>query len=230
MGSFKPVFKRPEDEISKKVEDKVRIGIDSKIDEKLKTRVEGVKTEIGAKVEERFREESEKVKSEVDNKVKIEVEARVLAILKEKEDKDKSDKASKLAKAVDVAKALKGESDSEKDKEKVAAAEKEKIEKEKAVAAEKEKAEKDMLCPGCHTGHVHKTETDKSGLIYRCNDKGCGFEAVMVPRNSDYKCKNCSMPIKKPTKEELVKDMNCPFCHNTSAIKFDWSKLWSIKK
>lgn len=228
--AYRPIFKRPEDEISKKVEEKVRIGIDNKIkkevDEKVKANVEGVRAEVDEKVktkiEERFKEEGEKV----NDNIKIEVEARVLAILKEKEDKDKSDKANKIAKAVDVAKALKGESDSDKEK-----AEKEKIaiDKEKAVVAEK-----DLTCPTCHTegrsGHIHRVETDNSKLVWKCNDKGCGYEAVLVPKNSDYKCKNCSMPIKKPTKEELVKDMSCPFCHNNSAIKFDWSKIWSVLK
>jgi hypothetical protein len=123
-----------------------------------------------------------------------------------------------------MARALKGESDSEKDKEKA--------EKEKA---EKERSEKETLCPNCHiegrTGHIHRVETDKSGLIYRCNDGKCGFEAVLVPKNSDYKCSNCNAPIKKPEKEEHARDMKgCPFCHGTKAIKFDWSKLWSIKK
>lgn len=219
--SYKPVWKRPEDEISKKVEDKVRMGIDSKIrnevDEKIKSNVEGVKAEIGARVEERFKEESEKVRGEVDTRVKTEVEARVLAIIKEKEDKDKSDKASKLAKAVDVAKALKGESDSEKDK---------------AIAAEKEKAEKDISCPNCHKegkgGHIHKVETDKSGLVWKCDGDKCGFEAILTSKDSDYKCVGCGSPIKRPADPKSMD--GCPFCGNKRAIRFDWSKLWNIKK
>lgn len=231
--SYKPIFKRPEDEISKKVEDKVRTEIDNKVsrevDEKVKAKVEGVRAEVDEKVkikiEERFKEESEKVRGEVDSKVKTEVEARVLAIIKEKEEKEKTDKANRIAKAVDTAKALKGESDSEKDKAIVA--EKEKV--------EREKAEKDILCPTCHTegrsGHIHRAETDKSGFVYRCNDKGCGFEAILVPKDSDYKCVGCGSPIKKPKNVEHAKEMDgCPFCHGKRAIKFDWSKLWNVKK
>lgn len=178
--SYKPIFKRPEDEISRRVE--------------------------------------EKVKGELDNKIRSEVDKRVQDILKEKEDKEKTDKASKIAKAVDVAKALKGESDSEKDKEKA--------EKEKAMATEK-----DLLCPNCHQGHVHKIETDKSNLIYRCNDGKCGFEAVLVPKDSDYKCVGCGSAIKRPENIEHAKEMDgCPFCGNKRAIRFDWSKLWNVKK
>ena len=177
--------------------------------------------EINQKVEE-------KVKVEFDNRIKTEVDKRVHDILKEREEKEKVDKVSKLAKAVDIAKALKGEGE---DKEKV---DKEKTDKEKA---EKEKTtiiENDLLCPTCHTegrsGHIHRAETDKSGLIYRCSDGKCGFEAILIPRNSDYKCTNCNVPIKKPEKEEHAKEMKCPFCKGTKAARFDWSKLWNLKR
>lgn len=223
--SYKPIFKIPEDEISKKVEEKVRIGIDSKIrneiDEKLKTKVEGVKAEVDekvAKVEERFKEESEKLKNDFENKYKIEVEARVLSLIKEKEDKDKSDKANRIAKAVDTAKALKGESDSEKDKEKA--------EKEKIVA------EKDILCPDCHkdgkVGHIHRVDPDKTGMVWKCDDKGCGYEAVLVPKSSDYKCVGCGAAIKRPADPKSMD--GCPFCGGRKAIRFDWSKLWNVKR
>lgn len=173
--SYKPIFKRPEDEISNRVE--------------------------------------EKVKGELDNRIRTEVDKRVTDILKEKEDKEKTDKASKIAKAVDAAKALKGESDFEKDK----------------AAAVAEKA--DMLCPTCHQGHVHKVETDKSGLVYKCHGDKCGFEAVMVSKDADYKCVGCGAPIKKPEKEEYAKEMDgCPFCKGKKAIKFDWSKVWNVTK
>lgn len=173
---YKPIWKRPEDEMIQKVEDKV--------------------------------------KGELDNRIKTEVDKRVIDILKEREEREKTDKASKLAKAVDVAKALKGESE-EKDKE-------------------KEKVEKELLCPTCHTegrgGHIHRVETDKSNLIYRCNDGKCGFEAVLVPKTSDYKCIGCGMPIKKPGNVEHAKEMDgCPFCHGSRAIKYEWSKVWKKK-
>lgn len=178
--SYKPIFKRPEDEISRKVE--------------------------------------EKVKGELDNKIRSEVDKRVQDILKEREEKEKTDKASKIAKAVDVAKALKGESDSDKDKATI-------------MATEKEKAEKDLLCPTCHKGHVHKVEADKSGLVYKCHGDKCGFEFVMVAKNSDYKCVGCGAAIKRPESVEYAKEMEgCPFCKSKKAIRFDWGKLWGIKK
>jgi len=182
--AFKPIFKRPEDDISRKVE--------------------------------------EKITGELDNRIKTEVDKRVHDILKEREEKEKVDKVSKLAKAVDIAKALKGEGEDKTEKEK---ADKEKAEKEKITI------EKDLLCPTCHAGHVHKVETDKSGLVYKCHDGKCGFEHVFVPKNSDFKCVGCGMPIKKPEKDEHAKDMDgCPFCHNSKAIRFDWSKLWNLKR
>jgi len=177
--------------------------------------------EINQKVEE-------KVKVEFDNRIKTEVDKRVHDILKEREEKEKVDKVSKLAKAVDIAKALKGEGEDKTEKDKT---DKDKVEKEKT---EKKIAENDILCPTCHTegrsGHIHRAETDKSGLIYRCNDGKCGFEAVLVPKNSDYKCANCNVPIKKPENEEHSKEMKCPFCKGTKAARFDWSKLWNLKR
>jgi len=179
MVNIKPVFNRPEDEISKKVEDKVKV--------------------------------------ELDNRIKSEVDKRIADILKEREEKENVDKASKIAKAVNVAKAIKTEGE-EKDKEK----------------AERERVEKDILCPTCHTegrtGHIHRVDTDKTGLIWKCNGKDCGFEAVLTPMNSDYKCAGCGMAIKKPVKEDLAKDMVCPFCRSKKANRFEWSKLWNVLK
>lgn len=177
--TLKPIFKRPEDIISQKVEEKVKVNVENRI-----------KTEVDRVVNER---------------------------LKEKEDKEKADKANKIAKAVDMAKTLKGESE---DKDKMTVAEKEK--------AEKDRLAKDILCPTCHKGHVHKVETDKSGLVYKCHGDKCEWEAVMVPKNSDYKCSGCGMAIKKP--EDPTAIDGCPFCHGTKAVRFDWSKIWNVKK
>jgi DNA-directed RNA polymerase subunit RPC12/RpoP len=229
MSNYKPVFKRQEDEISKKVEDKVKTEIHSKIknevDEKLKARTEGLKAEVVAKVDERIKEETDKVRNDIDNKYKVEVEARVLSILKEKEEKEKSDKATKLAKAVDVAKTFKGESETDK----------EKAERAEKAEKERERFDHDTLCPGpaCHkdgkVGHIHRVETEKSGMVYKCDDKGCSFEAVLVPKTADYKCVGCSAPIKKPEKDEIAKEMSCPFCGSKKkAIRYDWSKVWDV--
>jgi hypothetical protein len=169
----KPIWKRPEDEISQRVEEKVKVDLDTRI------------------------------KNEVDKIVNEK--------LKEREEKEKTDKASKLAKAVDVAKALKGEGE-----------DKEKIEKEKKIA------ENDILCPTCHQGHVHKLESDKSGLVYKCHGDKCGLEHIFIPKNSDYKCVGCGMPLRKP---EDPKSMDgCPFCHGSKAVKFDWGKIWAVTK
>lgn len=153
-----------------------------------------------------------KVKTEVESKVKTEVEKRVGEILKEREDKEKVQKAEKLKAAVDVAKAIKGESSSSSS-----------IEKEKAEKAEKEKKD-DILCPTCHTGHVHRVESN--GLSVKCTGPGCGKEYVMVDKAADYQCSTCGVPIKKPSDPKSIE--GCPFCGGRKAFKYDWSKTWKV--
>lgn len=156
----------------------------------------------------------EKVKSEVESKVKTEIDKRVNEILKEREDKEKAEKANKLARAVDVAKAIKGESD--KDKVTVAtAAEK--------ITVEKAKHD-DVLCPTCHDGHVHRIETN--GLSVKCTGPNCGKEYVLVDKTADYQCATCGVPIKKPNDPKSIE--GCPFCSGKKAFKYDWSKTWKV--
>lgn len=157
----------------------------------------------------------DKVKTDVDARINKEVDERVNTILKQREEAEKKDRADRLTKAVDKAKEIKAETG-------VDRAEKEKAEKEKA-----EKEKNDILCPTCHTGHVHKLETDKSGLVYKCHGDKCGYEFVMVAKNSDYKCLSCGSPIKRPVDEAIAKEMDgCPFCKSKRAAKFNWTGLW----
>lgn len=165
----------------------------------------------GEEIDIKVKSEIDKIRTEFDNRVRTEVEEKIKVILKEKEESEKKEKAEKLKQAVDAAKAIKGDK------------------------GEKGDSDKDILnCPTCHTagrdGHMHKLDTDKSGLVWKCHGDKCGFEAVFVPKNSDYKCVGCGLPIKKPDKDELIKDMSCPFCHGTKSIKHDWSKLWGVKR
>lgn len=153
----------------------------------------------------------ERVKTEVESKIKTEVDKRVSELLKEREEKEKAQKVEKLKAAVDVAKAIKGES-----------------EKESVEKAEKENKEKkdDLLCPTCHTGHLHKME--QSGLSVKCVGDKCGKEYVLLDTQADYQCKNCGIPIKKPDDPKSID--SCPYCGSKKAIKFDWSKVRDVAR
>lgn len=218
---MRPIYKRPGEDMIKQVEDKVRTEVESK------------------------------VKADIEDKIKTEVDRRVVEILKEREEKDRAEKAARLAAAVDKAKSIKG--DIEKDRTEKEKEERDKTEKgvksekegsEKGVKSEKERTERnkevgkfiDIPCPTCAAGggdsqgdgHIHKLDTDNTGLVYKCNNEKCGFEYVLTPRSADYKCSTCGLPIKKPGDDSKVKDMSCPFCHGTKAVKFDWSKLQKV--
>lgn len=81
----------------------------------------------------------------------------------------------------------------------------------------------DILCPTCHTGHIHKLE--KGGKSYElvCKDGTCHMEYVLIPKNADYKCVKCGGPLKKPN--EGVTIDTCPWCEeNSKAMKYDWNK------
>jgi rubrerythrin len=160
--------------------------------------------------EELSRQVESKVKTEIESKVRTEVDRRVDEILKEREEKEKAEKAAKLVAAVDKAKSIKGE-----------------IEKVKEGI---QVGGNNILCPDCEKGHIHRLDIDKTGLVFKCTGPECGEEYVLTPKDADYKCTNCSAPIKKPKNEEIVKAMSCPFCKSAKAVKFDWSKLWNVTK
>jgi len=110
------------------------------------------------------------------------------------------------------------------------AAEKIKSEKDKVESKKddsKEHNHEDILCPGCHKGHIHKMIGD--GLKVKCTGDGCGDEYIMVPIQPDHECKTCKFPIKKP-KEGKNLDA-CPNCGNKTAVKlpnvltFDFNKF-----
>lgn len=168
------------------------------------------------KIDEKVKVIDDRVKADIDTKIKNEVDERVKAILKEREDADKKERADKLAKAVDVAKTLKAAD--------VGGGEKEKAEREKAEKAEREK--NDILCPTCHTGHLHKME--QSGLNVKCVGDKCGKEYILLDTAADYRCQTCGIPILKP--EDTTSIDKCPYCHGKKAVKFDWSKIRKVIK
>lgn len=99
--------------------------------------------------------------------------------------------------------------------------------------------EEDIInCPTCHTGHMHALTKDMgkdgkkhNGVSYKCTGPGCGNEFVMVDKKADYKCSNCSAPIRKPVDESKATEYDgCPFCNGKKAVKFDWNRLWSVTK
>ena len=164
----KPIFNKPDEEMQKRIEDKVKV--------------------------------------EVDTKINKEVDERVKSILKERDDADRRERADRIAKAVDAAKILKAE-----------------------VGTEKEKAEKeknDILCPTCHTGHLHKME--QTGLTVKCVGDKCGKEYVLLDTTADYRCQNCGIPLKKPEDPNSI--YACPYCSGRKAVKFDWGKIRKIVK
>lgn len=187
------------------------------------------KKEFEAKVSNQV---SSQVKTEVE-RIRLEIEAktdaRINAILHEKEEKAKKSKADKISEAIDAAKKVAGEtgvgisvnvSGSGSGSGSIATVEQDK--------GKDNHGHSDVIdCPTCKS-HVHKVEEDKSGMVYKCTKEGCGFVSVMVRKDSDYKCNNCSMPIKKP--EDSAKMEGCPFCKGTKAVKHDWSKVWGVVK
>ncbi len=154
--------------------------------------------------EEMQKKIDEKVKAEVGTKIKNEVDERVKTILKERDDADKKERADRIAKAVDVAKTLKAE----------AGTDKEKTEKEK----------NDILCPTCHTGHLHKME--QTGLTVKCVGDKCGKEYILLDTTADYRCQTCGIPLLKP--EDPASIDKCPYCHGRRAVKFDWGKIRKV--
>lgn len=108
-------------------------------------------------------------------------------------------------------------------------------------------------CPTCGEGHVHKMQgvgvgggvggvssggvssggigSGGVGARYKCTGPNCAEEYVLVDPASDYECKDCGSPFKKPVNEKIAKDVTCPFCNGTKMVKFDWkAKFEKIKK
>jgi Zn finger protein HypA/HybF involved in hydrogenase expression len=81
--------------------------------------------------------------------------------------------------------------------------------------------EEPVVCPTCHTGHIHSVEPD--GVSYKCTD--CGKVYIMVDTSADYKCANCGVPISEKLKMDA-----CPFCKGKKAFKFDWGRVWKMEK
>lgn len=99
--------------------------------------------------------------------------------------------------------------------------------------------EEDIInCPACHVGHMHALTKDMgkggkkhNGVSYKCTGHGCGNEFVMVDKKADYKCSNCNAPIRKPVDESKATEYDgCPFCNGTKATRWNWQKLWDVKK
>lgn len=97
--------------------------------------------------------------------------------------------------------------------------------REKALAKDKEVDKDAADCPTCHA-HVHRSVTN--GTRVKCVGANCGNEYEMVDVKSDLQCVGCGVPLKSEAVKN--KDDGCPFCHGTKARRFDWSKLWLVKK
>jgi predicted RNA-binding Zn-ribbon protein involved in translation (DUF1610 family)/DNA-directed RNA polymerase subunit RPC12/RpoP len=202
---FGPVFKEPEKEFD--------IKLDNKVDAKLSAMLEKIKVDAETKA----KLEIEKIRSELDSKT----DEKIKIALQEKEEKTKKEKADRIAEAVSTAKTIAGGMGSGKEIDKIA-----------TVEQVKDNHTHDGIsCPTCKGGHVHKVESDKSGLVYKCHGDKCGFEAVLVPMTADFKCNGCGAPIKKPDDPVKEKEMEgCPFCKSKKAFKFDWGKLWKVNE
>lgn len=74
-------------------------------------------------------------------------------------------------------------------------------------------------CPTCHKHEIKVNSNKMTGV---CTGEGCNAEVAIVPKNSDFKCLNCGIPIKKPKEGSLE---GCPFCGNDKATEFDWSPI-----
>lgn len=114
---------------------------------------------------------------------------------------------------------------------------------EKKDDKKEEHNHEDILCPGCHKGHIHKMVGD--GLKVKCTGPDCGDEYALVPVKADAECKTCHFPLKIPKTAEIVDNdpvikahapgMSCPNCGGTKAQKllnpltFDFSKFASKK-
>jgi DNA-directed RNA polymerase subunit RPC12/RpoP len=88
-------------------------------------------------------------------------------------------------------------------------------------------------CPTCGVGHVHKLQGVEDGGIgkYKCTGPDCKEEYILVDPASDYMCKTCSMPHKRPKNQDISKKLVCPFCGGKSMTAYDWkAKFDRIKK
>lgn len=92
-------------------------------------------------------------------------------------------------------------------------------------------------CPTCGQGHVHRMQGvgglgGDSGIgRYKCTGDNCKEEYVLVDPASDYKCRTCSMPHKRPKNEDMSKKLSCPFCNGTKMDTYDWkAKFERLKK
>lgn len=82
---------------------------------------------------------------------------------------------------------------------------------------EKHEHNHDFDCPTCHE---HSMKINPANMTAKCTGDNCPAEVALVPRDSDAKCMNCGLPIKKTPEIE-----GCPFCGHDKATEFDWSML-----
>lgn len=96
----------------------------------------------------------------------------------------------------------------------------------------------DILCPGCHKGHIHKMVGD--GLKVKCTGIDCGDEFALVPIQADAECKDCKFPLKIPKNAEIVNNdpvikahapgMSCPNCGGSKAVKLPNTLTFNFSK
>lgn len=87
-------------------------------------------------------------------------------------------------------------------------------------------------CPTCGGGHVHKMQdVDGDQGVYKCTGPDCKSKFILIDPSSDYVCKDCGMPHKRPKSEDMSKKVSCPFCHGTKMNTYDWkARFERIKK
>ena len=107
--------------------------------------------------------------------------------------------------------------------------------------------EGEIDCPTCGTGHVHRLQVvgkgdsvkgvgDKGsghGVAgrYKCTGPDCGAEHIVADITSDYYCKDCNLPHRKPKDEKVAKTATCLYCGGENFGKLDWkAKLDKLRK
>ncbi len=75
----------------------------------------------------------------------------------------------------------------------------------------------DFDCPTCHE---HSMKINPTSMTAKCTGANCHTKVALVPGDSDAKCMNCGLPIKKTPDIE-----GCPFCGHDKAAEFDWSMI-----
>lgn len=91
--------------------------------------------------------------------------------------------------------------------------------------------ESSVFCPTCSDNeHKHSMKEIEPG-VFECVGEDCKSKKIFVDPESDYMCVDCGSAHKKPKSPDMAKKIDCPFCHGTKMVKYDWkTKFDRIKK